>query len=141
MKILQLSVFLENKERRLAEIIGTLASAGINIRTISLADTKDFGVLRMITDAPEKAVEILKNKGVTVKTTDIIAAGVEDSPGGLYKVLKTFKDAGINIEYMYAMTGKNNGNAVMIFRVDDPDAAIKNIKGVKFLAADDIYRV
>ena len=78
---------------------------------------------------------------MTVKTTDIIAAGVEDSPGGLYKVLKTFKDAGINIEYMYAMTGKNNGNAVMIFRVDDPDAAIKNIKGVKFLAADDIYRV
>jgi hypothetical protein len=141
MKIVQLSVFLENKEGRLADIIGALADAKINIRTLSLADTKDFGVLRMIVDTPEKAIEVLKKKGAAVKTTEIIAVEVEDSPGGLYRVLKVFKEAGINIEYMYAFVEKNNDNAVMIFRVDDPDAAIKKIKGVKILKADDIYKI
>jgi hypothetical protein len=141
MKIVQLSVFLENKEGRLADIIGALADANINIRTLSLADTKDFGVLRMIVDTPEKAIEVLKKKGATVKTTEIIAVEVEDSPGGLYRVLKVFKEAGINIEYMYAFVEKNNDNAVMVFRVDDPDAAIKKIKGVKILKADDIYKI
>lgn len=141
MKIVQLSVFLENKEGRLADIIGALADAKINIRTLSLADTKDFGVLRMIVDTPEKAIEVLKKNGATVRTTDIIAVEVEDSPGGLYRVLKVFKEAGINIEYMYAFVEKNNDNAVMVFRVDDPDAAIKKIKGVKILKADDIYKI
>ncbi|MGD0566694.1 MAG: ACT domain-containing protein [Candidatus Goldiibacteriota bacterium] len=141
MKIVQLSVFLENKEGRLADIIGTLSAAGINIRALSLADTQNFGVLRMIVDTPEKAIEALKKSGTIVKTTDIIAVEVEDSPGGLHKVLKVFKDSAVNIEYMYAFVEKNNNNAVMVFRVDNPDEALKKLKGVKILKADDVYKI
>jgi hypothetical protein len=138
-KVTQLSVFVENKEGRLADIIGVLSAAKINIRTLTLADTKDFGVLRMIVDFPEEAIEFLKKKSIMVKTTDMIAVEVEDVPGGLEKVLLSFKKHGINIEYMYAFVEKKNENAVMVFRVEDPDAAIKKLKDVKLLKAKDLY--
>ncbi len=141
MKIVQLSIFVENREGRLADIMSILAGAKINIRALSLADTKDFGVLRMIVDTPEKAIEALKAKEIVVKTTDIIAVEVEDQPGGLAKVLKVFKDSKINIEYMYAFVEKNNSNAVMVFRVENPDEAVKKIKGVKILSAEDVYKL
>ncbi len=140
MKIAQLSVFVENREGRLADIMGILAGAGINIRALSLADTKDFGVLRMIVDGPDKAIAVLKAKDIVVKTTDIIAVEVEDRPGGLSKVLNVFKKAKINIEYMYAFVEKNNSNAVMVFRVEKPGDAVKKIKGVKILSAEDVYK-
>jgi hypothetical protein len=141
MKIVQLSIFVENREGRLADIMSILAGAKINIRALSLADTKDFGVLRMIVDTPEKAIEALKAKEIVVKTTEIIAVEVEDQPGGLAKVLKVFKDAKINIEYMYAFVEKNNCNAVMVFRVEKPDEVISKIKGVKILSAEDVYKL
>ncbi len=141
MKIVQLSVFIENKEGRLADIIGVLADANINIRALSLADTADFGVLRMIVDTPAAAIEALKKKSIMVKTTDIIAVEVEDKPGGLEKVLKVFKNEGINIEYMYAFVEKNNSNAVLVFRVENPDAALGKLNGVKVLKAEDVYNI
>jgi hypothetical protein len=141
MKIVQLSVFIENREGRLADIISVLADAKINIRALSLADTADFGVLRMIVDTPDMAIEALKKKSIMVKTTDIIAVEVEDQPGGLEKVLQVFKKHSINIEYMYAFVEKNNSNAVLVFRVDDPDCAIKKLKEVKVLKAEDVYKI
>ncbi|MEI7541902.1 MAG: ACT domain-containing protein [bacterium] len=141
MKIVQLSIFVENREGRLADIMAILAEAKINIRALSLADTADFGVLRMIVDTPDKAITFLKSKDVVVKTTDIIAVEVEDQPGGLAKVLNVFKNAKINIEYMYAFVEKNNSNAVMVFRVEKPEEAIKKIIGVKILKAEDVYKL
>lgn len=141
MKIVQLSIFVENREGRLADIMAVLADAKINIRALSLADTADFGVLRMIVDTPDKAITILKSKEIVVKTTDIIAVEVEDQPGGLAKVLNIFKNAKINIEYMYAFVEKNNCNAVMVFRVEKPEDAIKKINGVKILTAEDVYKL
>lgn len=140
MKIVQLSIFVENREGRLAEIMSILAAEKIDIRALSLADTKDFGVLRMIVDTPDKAIAALKSKNIMIKTTDIIAVEVEDQPGGLSRVLNVFKAAKINIEYMYAFVEKNNSNAVMVFRVENPEKAVKKIKGIKILAAEDVCK-
>ncbi len=143
MKVAQLSVFLENKKGRLADAIEVLAKEKINIRALSLADTAEFGVLRIIVDEPEKAIKALKKASMVVKTTDIIAVEVEDKPGGLNKVLNTFKDSGINIEYMYAFVEKNNENAVLVFRVENTDEAIKVLtkKNVKILKAEEVYKI
>jgi hypothetical protein len=142
MKAKQLSIFLENKVGRLAEVTGVLGETGINIRALSLADTSDFGVLRLIVDDPTKAQEALKEEGYTVSTTEVIAVKVPDKPGGLGRVLRSFIDLGVNIEYMYAFAGKNGDNAVVVFRVDDPERAIPVLKqhGVGLLTEDEIYR-
>jgi hypothetical protein len=107
-----------------------------------LADTSDFGVLRLIVDDPTKAQEALKEEGYTVSTTEVIAVKVPDKPGGLGRVLRSFIDLGVNIEYMYAFAGKNGDNAVVVFRVDDPERAIPVLKqhGVGLLTEDEIYR-
>jgi hypothetical protein len=141
MNIVQLSVFVENRSGRLADIVGFMADAKINIRALSLADTTDFGVLRMIVDEPEKAIEALKKKSLTIKTTEVIAAKVEDVPGGLAKVLSVFKKEHINIEYMYAFVEKKESSAALVFRVDNPDEAVKKLKGVKVLKAEDVYNI
>lgn len=143
MKVTQLSIFLGNEEGRLAEVMEVLAKAKVNIRALSLADTADFGVLRLIVDSPDKAVTALKKSDIVVKITDIIAAEVEDKPGGLAKVLKVFKDGKINIEYMYAFVEKRNDNAVLVFRVENIDDVIKNLKksSVKLLEAEDVYGI
>lgn len=142
MKAKQLSIFLENKVGRLAEVTGVLGERGINIRALSLADTSDFGVLRLIVDDPTKAQEALKEEGYTVSTTEVIAVKVPDKPGGLGRVLRSFIDLGVNIEYMYAFAGKNGDNAVVVFRVDDPERAIPVLRehGVGLLTEDEIYR-
>ncbi len=142
MKAKQLSIFLENKVGRLAEVTGVLGERGVNIRALSLADTSDFGVLRLIVDDPTKAQEALKEEGYTVSTTEVIAVKVPDKPGGLGRVLRSFIDLGVNIEYMYAFAGKNGDNAVVVFRVDDPERAIPVLKqhGVGLLTEDEIYR-
>ncbi|MCE5301272.1 MAG: ACT domain-containing protein [Spirochaetia bacterium] len=142
MKVMQLSVFLENREGRLAEAVGLVAEAGINIRALSLAETADFGVIRMIVDTPDKAITALKAKSIIVKTTDVIAVEVEDKPGGLKKVLDVFHSQGINIEYMYACVEKNNSNAVMLLRVENPEAALEKVKDkVKILKAEEVYEI
>jgi hypothetical protein len=125
MRAEQISIFLENKSGRLAEVTGTLARAGINIRALSLADTSDFGVLRIIVDDNERAKNALKDSGFTVGKTSVVAVAVPDKPGGLHHILTLLGEGGINVEYMYAFVQQSGDNAVMIFRFDNTDEALK----------------
>lgn len=124
MKSEQLSVFLENRAGRLAEVTRTLAEAGVNIRALSLADTSDFGILRLIVCNHEKAQMVLKEKGFTLGRTHVVAVEVPDQPGGLDAILQLMSVNNINVEYMYAFAQNATDNAVMIFRFDKTDAAI-----------------
>ncbi|MFP4572377.1 MAG: ACT domain-containing protein [Desulfobacterales bacterium] len=121
----QISIFLENKEGRLSEVTGILSENGVNIRALALADTTDFGVLRLIVDDNAKAEQVLKNGGFTVRKTKVVAVEVSDRPGGLHSILEILYKAGINVEYMYAFVRQSGNNAVMIFRFDQPDEAIR----------------
>ena len=125
MRVEQISVFLENKAGRLAEVTYILSEAGVNIRALSLADTSDFGVLRLIVDDNQKAEDALKNQGFTVSKTEVVAVEVEDKPGGLHRILDTLQESRINVEYMYAFVQQSGNNAVMIFRFDLPDKAVQ----------------
>lgn len=120
----QISIFLENKSGRISEVTGILSDAGVNIRALSLADTSDFGVLRLIVDNNQKAETTLKDAGFTVRNTNVVAVEVSDQPGGLHNILSMLVDAGINVEYMYAFVRQSGDNAVMIFRFDKPEGAI-----------------
>ncbi len=128
MRVEQIAVFLENKSGRLAEITATLAAENINIRALSVADTADFGILRLIVDNVEKAKSTLKSNGFTVGITNVIAVEVADRTGGLAKVLKTIEEESLNVEYMYAFVNKTGENAVLIFRFDDMDKAIEALQ-------------
>jgi hypothetical protein len=124
MKAEQISIFLENKAGRLSEVTGTLSDAGVNIRALSLADTTDFGVLRLIVDDNEKAESALKDAGFTVRMTHVVAVEVSDRPGGLHHILDCLTRADINVEYMYAFVQQSGDNAIMIFRFDQLEEAI-----------------
>ena len=124
MKVQQLSVFLENKPGTLVELISILGADNINIRAISIADTTDFGILRLIVSDPEKALAVLKDKGFTVTITEVIGVLLSDRPGGLSTVLAYLSDAQISVEYMYAYVSKAEENACIILRVDDTQKAI-----------------
>ncbi len=141
MKVEQISIFLENKSGRLAEVTGILAEQGINIRALSLADTADFGILRLIVNDTEKAKQILKSNGFTVGKTEVVAIEVPDRPGGLAGILGKLKDYEINVEYMYAFVQKSGENAIIIFRFDEVDKAIDVLQkaGVKILKGEDVY--
>ena len=141
MKVEQISVFLENKAGRLAEVARVLGDAGINIRALSLADTTDFGILRLIVNDREAAKKVLKEAGFTVGITQVIAVEVEDKPGGLAKILKLLADEGINVEYMYAFVERSSGNAVLIFKLEDLDRAIDLLSshGVKVIPGERVY--
>lgn len=141
MKVEQLSIFLENKAGRLAEVTNTLANAGINIRALSLADTSDFGILRLIVDNTEKAKEIMKEAGFTVGRTAVVAVQVDDQPGGLNAILQALEGHNVNIEYMYAFVQKGGNNATMIFRFDRIDQAIEALaaKNITILPSEKIY--
>lgn len=128
MKIKQLSLFLENKPGHLGAICRTLADADINILTCSLADTQQFGILRLIVPDTERAVEILEGQGFVVHVNDVVATEVEDQPGGVARVLEVLGGSDVNIEYMYAFTFHRNSRAILIFRMDDPDKAIAMLK-------------
>jgi len=132
MKVEQISIFIENKSGRLAEITRILGDAGINIRALSLADTSDFGILRLIVDNVETAKAVLKEKGFTVSKTEVVAVEVPDRPGGLSSLLQTLDAHQINVEYMYAFVERCGGNAVIIFRFDETDKAIDTLKGSSF---------
>ncbi|NOY70331.1 MAG: ACT domain-containing protein [Deltaproteobacteria bacterium] len=121
----QISIFLENKAGRISEVTGILSGAGVNIRALSLADTSDFGVLRLIVDDNQKAETTLKDTGFTVRKTKVIAVEVSDRPGGLHNILAMLFDSGINVEYMYAFVRQSGDNAVMIFRFDNPEGAVE----------------
>ena len=125
MRVEQIAVFLENKSGRLAEITSILADNDINIRALSVADTADFGILRLIVDNVEKAKSILQEGGFTVGNTDVLAVEVADKTGDLATVLRSLHRATINVEYMYAFVNKTGENAVLIFRFEKMDEAIE----------------
>lgn len=138
MKVEQLSIFLENKAGRLAQVTKTLAEAGI-IR-ISLADTSDFGILRLIVNDTEKAINIMKEAGFTVGRTAVVAVEVDDKPGGLNNILEALSGQNVNVEYMYAFVQEGGGSATMIFRFDRIDQAIEVLKAknIPIIPADRI---
>ena len=141
MRAEQISVFLENKAGRLAEVTAILAEANVNIRALAVADTSDFGVLRLIVNDNAKAVEALKNRGFTVGKTDVVAVEVEDKPGGLHRILGILQQAEINVEYMYAFVNQSGSNAVMIFRFDNIDSAVNLLEenNVKVINGSEVY--
>ena len=128
MKVKQLSVFLENKPGTLSVPCRILADARINIQTFSLADTSEFGILRLIVADWQRAKQVLEQNGFVVKATDILALEVDDEPGGLARLLEVLEKANINLEYTYAFTVKQGGKGVLAFRFRDPDAAITALK-------------
>jgi hypothetical protein len=140
MQIQQLSIFVENKNGRLAEITEALAAAGIDIRAVSIADTSDFGILRLIVDKPQQAVEALRGNGMTVSLTSVIAVGIEDQPGEFAKAMRVLAEEHIAIEYMYAFISRDQGKASVILRVDDNDQAADALKrhGVPLLSAEEV---
>lgn len=124
MKVEQISIFLENKPGGLENVTRILRDANINIRTLAVADTSDFGIVRLIVDHVDDAVRVLKENGYTVSRTNVVAVEVPDQPGGLHSILEVLAQAKINIEYMYAFVERSGENAVMLFRFDNPDTAI-----------------
>jgi hypothetical protein len=125
MKIHQLSVFLENKPGQLRAACAALAGAGINLVTLSLADTEQFGILRLIVQDWQKAKTVLEKAGCVVKVTEVLAIEVADQPGGLARILEIVDCADLNIEYMYAFTEKRSDRAMLVFRFANPDAALQ----------------
>jgi len=140
MFVKQLSVFLENKSGKIYEVASILEKAEVNIRALSLADTSDFGVLRLIVDKPEKAMDALKKNGLTVRITTVVAVEVEDRIGGFANVMRLMDEASINVEYMYAFVEKKKSNAILIFRFDDIENAVKTLlaKGLKILKEKEV---
>jgi hypothetical protein len=143
MKVNQIAIFIENRSGRLAEITNILADNDINIRALSLADTADFGILRLIVNDTEKAQQILKEKGFTVGRTEVLVVEVSDKPGGLAKALTTIKESDLNVEYMYAFTQKSGESGLIIFRFDEIDAAIAAFQkaGIRILTGDEVYAI
>ncbi len=120
MMIQQLSVFLENRAGQLCEVTELLAQNNVDIQALSIAETTDFGVLRLIVDSSKKAAPLLREHGYIVRETPVVLTPVPDKPGGLNYVLRAVAEAGIDIEYMYSILGQRDGLAYMVFRVADP---------------------
>jgi hypothetical protein len=141
MTVDQLSVFVENSPGRLAEITGILGNAGIDLRAMSIADTKDFGVLRVIVNEPARAQEVLRAANCVVSVTPVLAVAIEDTPGSLSRVLRVLADANISIEYIYAFITRKKDGAYVIFRVEDNEGAVRAFAahGVKTVGAAELY--
>jgi len=141
MTIKQLSVFIENKPGKLVEALEAIAAADIDMRALSLADTADFGILRIIVDKPDKAMEVLTEAEFLVKTSEVIPVAVGDKPGGLAMVLRRLADAGVDVEYTYAFIAHSHDKAYVILRVNNNDLAVDVLKsnGITLLAAEDVY--
>ena len=141
--IKQISVFVENKSGRLSDILNVIGKNGIDISALSIADTNDFGIVRMIVNDPDKAAEILKSNNLVVKVTDVIALAVADKPGGLAGEIEKLKNAGISIEYMYAFIGKSDKGALVIVRVENPEKALEVLKdeNVTVVSTEEVYRM
>lgn len=139
MNIQQLSLFVENEPGQILKPCRLLADAGINIRTLSVADTKQFGILRLIVSDPKRALELFQASGYVVNVTEVVAIEVPDRPGGLSGVIAVFEHSDINIEYMYAFPFGRADTAVLIFRFDRPDAAVKLLEaaGVSVVSSAD----
>ena len=138
MKLKQLSVFLENRPGALSGACRGLADAGINLITLSLADTQQFGILRLMVREWSKAKEILETRGAVVKVTEVVAVEVPDRPGGLADLLEVFERAGLNVDYMYAFTVKQNDHGLLVFRFDDPDRAVGALLEAKVSVVNEV---
>jgi hypothetical protein len=143
MKLQQLSLFLENRPGRLGAPLETIAKEGINILTLSLADTAQFGILRLIVREWDKAKQVLEGAGWVVNLTEVVAVDVLDRPGGLAEALAVLEGAGLNIEYMYAFSLRRGDKAILIFRFEDPDRAIAVLleKGLHVVDGDELLSV
>lgn len=142
MSVAQISVFLENKAGRLADVTRTLGENGIDINALSIADTTHFGILRLIVNQPERAVEVLKDAGFTVNSSPVMAIAIDDEPGALSKALDALNENHIGIDYIYAFVGKTQNKALVIFRVEDSlDAAAKVLAeaGIQVLKDAEVY--
>ena len=141
--IKQISVFVENKKGRLARITDVLGKGGIDLIALSIADTTNFGIMRCIVNDPEKALKLLKENDITASTTEVIVAEVVDKPGGLAYVLGLLDKADISVEYLYSFVRTPNENALILFRVEAIDRAVKALEagGVKLLDEKDIYDI
>jgi hypothetical protein len=141
MSVKQISVFLENKSGRLLDVTRSLGDSGVNIRAMCVADTSDFGVVRLIVDDPEKAHESLRDSGFTVKETTVIAVEVEDTPGGLGAVMKPLVEQEMNIEYLYCFLEKAAEKAIVIIRVEEAEQAVGALKvaGFRVIPAEELY--
>ena len=128
MKLHQLSLFIENRPGQLTVPCQALADEGINILTLSLADTEQFGILRLIVPDWEKAKKVLEDADCVVNVTEVVAIEVRDEPGGMLEILRALENAHVNIEYTYAFTTRHGGKAVLVFRFDDPDEAVKHLQ-------------
>jgi len=141
MKLQQLSLFLENRPGQLREPVEVLANAGIDLLTMSLADTAQFGILRFIVRKPQEARAVLEAAGLVARTTDVVAVEVENRPGGLAAVLKVIDEGGLGVEYMYDFGAASRaGKAAIVFRFEDPDQAVATLKaaGVKMLESEEL---
>lgn len=125
MFVKQLTVFVENKSGRVSDILEALGNAGIDISALSIADTSDYGLMRMIADDPEKARKVLTDAGVVVKITDALAVSIDNRPGGLADVMKKLKALSISVEYLYAFVGRKDGGALVVMKTDDNEKAEK----------------
>ena len=143
MFIKQVSIFIENKSGKIADVIGVLGDNGIDISALSIADTTDFGIVRLITSDAEKSVKVLKEYGAIVKVTEVIGVGVSDTPGGLAKVLRLLKESGVEIDYMYAFVGKSDKGALGVMKVSEPQKAAECFEknNITTISAGDIYRI
>ena len=143
MKVEQISIFLENKPGSLENVTKLLRDANINIRTLSLADTTDFGILRLIVNDIDTALNVLKENGLRVSRTNVVAVEVPDRPGGLHSILETLSKNGINVEYLYAFVERSGENAIIIFRFDALDAAIDVLlkNGFTVMPGEKLYAI
>lgn len=143
MKVEQISIFLENRAGRLTDVTRVLSQGGINIRALSLADTSDFGILRLIVTDHERAKQLLKENGFTVGRTSVVAVEVDDRPGGLHFILELLSNNQINVEYMYAFVQQTGKDAVMIFRFDRTDQAVEILQTnkIRIIPGDELYNL
>lgn len=143
MSVKQISIFIENKKGSLAEITEFIAKSKINLKALSIADTQEFGIVRIITDNPDDARDILKNEGYAVTATSVLAVELEDSPGSMALILRVLSDADVSVEYTYAFMSHIKNKAYMIFRVDNNDKASKALElaNISVINQDDIFKI
>jgi hypothetical protein len=141
--IKQISIFVENKPGRMARVAKTLSDAGVNIRALTIAEAGDFGVIRMVVDDTEKGYQVLRENGLTVSETDVLAVELKDVPGGLYEIAKSLGDHAINMDYAYAFVTAKAERAMLILRVDDIKRATEVLQaaGVRIATREEIQRL
>jgi len=139
--IKQISVFVENRRGKLAEITEVLAANDIDLRALSLSDTSEFGLLRLIASKPDEAYKVLRESGMMVRLNEVVAVGVSDTPGSFAKAARLVADVGVNLEYLYALSSRNNDEAVIIMRLDQPGEGLAALRkgGFRIIGPEEIY--